>query len=97
MKNIIKYIGIFVIMLIGFYYTEKMNDVVINNSSLMLEINSKENDYKIDAIDAFIEDNYIVPGLNGKKVNVLKSYDNMKGLNTFNSSFLEFDIIRPTI
>lgn len=97
MKNLFKYIGLTSILLFSFYYTEKMSDIVINNSSLVAEINENSKDYNIEAVSAIIEDDYIIPGLNGYTVNVLKSYDNMRFLDTFNSYYLEYDTISPNI
>ena len=49
------------------------------------------------SVSAIIEDDYIIPGLNGYAVNVLKSYNNMRYLDTFNSYYLEYDKITPEI
>lgn len=97
MKNLFKYIGLTAILLFSFYYTEKMSNIVINNSSLVSEINNNSNKYKIEAVSAIIEDKYIIPGLNGYTVNVLKSYDNMKYLDAFNSYYLVYDIVNPEV
>jgi len=97
MKNLFKYMGLASILLFGFYYTEKMSNIVINNSSLVKEIQDNSEEYNVKSVSAIIEDDYIIPGLNGYSVNVLKSYDNMRFLNTFNSYYLEYDIIKPSI
>ena len=97
MKNIFKYLGIGTLLLFSFYYTEKMSNVVINNSTLVSEINNNKDDYNVESVSAIIEDDYIIPGLNGYAVNVLKSYNNMKFLDTFNSYYLEYDIVRPYV
>ena len=97
MKNLFKYVGLTAILLFSFYYTEKMSNIVINNSSLVTEINQNSKDYNVEAVSAIIEDDYIIPGLNGYSVNVLKSYDNMRFLDAFNSYYLEYDIVSPNI
>ena len=97
MKNLFKYIGLTAVLLFSFYYTEKMSNIVINNSSLVMEITDNSDDYNINAVSAVIEDDYIIPGLNGYSVNVLKSYDNMRFLDTFNAYYLAYDIISPDI
>ncbi|MBE6156385.1 MAG: hypothetical protein E7161_01390 [Firmicutes bacterium] len=97
MKNLFKYIGLTAVLLFSFYYTEKMSNIVINNSSLVTEINENSNRYKVEAVSAIIEDDYIVPGLNGYSVNVLKSYDNMRHLDTFNSYYLAYDKVSPNV
>ncbi len=97
MKYLFKYLGLGVILMFSFYYTEKMSRVVINNSSLVSLINENSKDYNVNPVSALIEDEYIIPGLNGYSVNVLKSYNNMRYLDTFNSYYLEYDKIKPNI
>lgn len=97
MKNLFKYIGLTAVLLFSFYYTEKMSKMVINNSSLVMEINENVDDYNVSSVSAIIDNDYIIPGLNGYSVNVLKSYDNMRFLDTFNSYYLEYDTITPNI
>ena len=97
MKNLFKYIGISSILLFSFYYTEKMSNVVINNSDLVSLINENSKDYNVEAVSAEIDGNYITPGLNGSHVNVLKSYNNMKMFETFNSYYLVYDKVLPLI
>lgn len=97
MKTLFKYLGLFVILIGSFYYTEKMSEIVISNNSLVTEINRISDDYKVEAVSAIIEDDYIIPGLNGYAVNVLKSYNNMRFLDTFNSYYLEYDKVTPII
>ncbi len=97
MRNLFKYMGLFAVLLFSFYYTEKMSNIVVSNNSLVSEINSVSEKYNIKAVSAVIEDNYIIPGLNGYAVNVLKSYNNMRFLDTFNSYYLEYDKVLPNV
>ncbi len=97
MKNLFKYMGIALVLLVSFYYTEKMSKIVVNNSSLVKEINKNIKEYNVASVSAIIEDEYIIPGLNGYAVNVLKSYNNMRYLDTFNSYYLEYDKITPEV
>ena len=97
MIKLFKYLGITALLLFGFYYTEKMSNIVVNNSALVSEINDNSKDYNVSAVSAIIDDDYIIPGLNGYAVNVLKSYNNMRFLDTFNSYYLEYDKVIPNI
>lgn len=97
MKKLFKYIGLSSILLCSFYYTEKMSTVVTKNNKLVMKINENKNNYSIKPVSAIIDGDYIIPGLNGYAVNVLKSYDNMKYLDTFNSYYLEYDVVKPKI
>ena len=62
-----------------------------------MEIEDNKDNCKISSVSAIIDGEYIIPGLNGYAVNVLKSYDNMRFLDKFDSYYLEYDIIKPTI
>lgn len=53
--------------------------------------------YYIDYSNATIKDNYIIPGIKGKKVNKLNSYYAMKEYGTFNENLYLFDEIKPII
>jgi len=97
MKNLFKYIGISAVLLFSFYYTEKMSNIVINNSALVMKINEQTSEYNSLPVSATIDGKYITPGLNGSSVNVIKSYNNMKFLDTFNSYYLVFDKTLPDV
>lgn len=97
MKNLFKYIGISSILLFSFYYTEKVSNLVITNSDLVSQINENSNTYNIKAVSAEIDGEYIIPGLNGSSVNVIKSYHNMKMLDVFNSYYLVYDKVLPEV
>ena len=53
----------------------------------------KENKYE----NAFIEDGYIIPGLNGVKINELDSYYQMVNENTFLENKLVFYQVKPEV
>lgn len=97
MKNIIKSIGLFSLILFSFFYSDKVMEVVKENDSLMIEIKNNINNYKIDSIDAIIEGDSIIPGISGKTINIDKSYKKMKKYNIFNESLIEYDIVKPSI
>lgn len=97
MKNIFKYIGISVIFVFSLFYTEKINDILISNSDLFNEIESNTNLYKTSYVNAQIDNDYIIPGLNGLEVDVFSSYYNMKDLKVFNENFLLYKNISPVI
>ena len=97
MKNIFKYIGISVILIFSFFYTEKINDILIVNTELFNEIENNSDKYSAKYVNAQIEDDYIIPGLNGIEVDVFSSYYNMKDLEVFNDSFLLYNEISPVI
>lgn len=97
MKGIFKYIGISSILVFSFYYTQKINDVLITNSELFNEIKMESQNYKSDYVNAIIDGDYIIPGINGLEVNVFDSYYNMKDINVFSEMYLEYDEAIPAI
>ena len=64
---------------------------------LYVSIMTVKDDYHKDAVDAVIENNYIIPGLTGVEVNVDKSFQNMQDYGYFVESDLVFDEITPTV
>ena len=67
-----------------------------NNDKLMKTLKEKQEIYNIKPVNAIITNQTIIPGINGKKINLEKSYNNMKSLNEFTESLLVFDIIKPS-
>ena len=70
--------------------------LIRENDNLMKIIKEKQNDYNIEPIDAIITKHTMIPGINGKIINLQKSYNNMKGINEFKESLLVFDEIKPS-
>ena len=97
MKKIIKFMGLFILIIFSFFYTDKVALVIRDEDSLMTEIKSVENLYLVDSVDGIINDNTIVPGLNGKKININKSYKKMREIGTFDKRFIVYDVIKPKI
>ena len=78
LKKLYKPLGLLAIMLFSFYYTERIAILMQNKSPIMQQINDVEENYIVSAVNAKVEDNYIVPGIMGRMVNKNKSYVNMK-------------------
>lgn len=97
MRNIYKYIGLFGIMIFSFYYTEKIAQMMQNKSPIMKTINEIESKYLENPVNALINEDVIIPGVKGKKINKNKSYVNMKYRGVFNEYYLVFDDIIPEV
>ena len=95
MKNIIQYIGIAVLIVFSFFYTEKTVTTIKNKDPLMIELENKKDEYSVSAIDAKIIDTMIIPGMKGCKVDVEGSYYNLKRLGEFNSNMLKYTSVKP--
>lgn len=97
MKNILKLVGLFVLMGFSFFYTDKVVEVIREEDNIMIEIQNVRDLYKIDAVSANVSGNTIIPGVNGRVVNVDKSYKEMKGIGKFNKNSLVYDVVRPSV
>ncbi len=98
MKKYLKYFIVLLFILCSFYVTEKSAIFLRSKDPIMQSIKEYSNEYNVDAVNAQIDDSYIVPGMYGKRINEIKSLMNMKSNNgTFNSLFLETNKIKPDI
>lgn len=97
MKKIIKLIGLFVLIGFSFFYTDKILEVIRQEDKIMIKINEIKDNYEISPVEAKIIDNKIIPGINGQKVNINKSYNKMQINGIFNEKLLVFDEITPNV
>ena len=97
MRKYYQYLGLALIMVFSFYYTEKIALIVLNKNPLMQEINQVKGDYEEDFVNATIEGDYIIPGINGLAVNTRESFYGMQELEAFNHYYLVFDQVKPDV
>ncbi len=96
-KKYFKYIGLISICLLSFYYTEQVALYVKNKNPIMQSIKNVSESYHTESINcSIIEDTYIIPGYNGKYVNLDKSFYNMV-TTEYNEDLLVFNQIKPNI
>ncbi len=96
-KKYFKYIGLISICLLSFYYTEQVALYVKNKNPIMQSIKNVSESYHTESINcSIIEDTYIIPGYNGKYVNLDKSFYNMV-TTEYNEELLVFNQIKPNI
>lgn len=97
MKKFIKIILFSILIIVSFYFTDQTALFVQSKDPIMQSIKeySQENNY--DAVNAIINDNYITPGMYGRRINEVKSLMNMKATGVFNSLFLVNDYVKPDI
>lgn len=77
--------------------TEKTAMVVSDMDEIMIQIKENYNKYKSESIDAVIEDNTIIPGISAKKVNIKKSYKNMKQNGYYSDKLYIYDYMKPSV
>lgn len=95
MKNILKIIGLVALISFSFFYTDKVIEVIREEDEIMIELESVKDICEIDPIDANIVANTIIPGLNGRSINIEKSYKKMKSNGIFNKNLIVYDTISP--
>ena len=97
-KKYFKYLGLIGICILSFYYTEQVALYVKNKNPIMQSIQNVSESYYRESINcSIIEDIYIIPGLNGKEINLDKSFSNMHEINTYNEEYLVFNDIKPKV
>ena len=72
----------------SFYYTEKVVDFVSMQDPIMKEILKNKDNFEIDAIDAYIDDDNIIPGVNGTVVDSKESFKKMKNMENIMRVFM---------
>ena len=97
LKKYFSYLGVFVLVCFSFFYTEKAAEIVRMNDPIMKVILQNSSYYEIEPVNAIITGDEIIPGLNGRTVNINESYSNMKKINRYQESLLVFDEVLPEI
>lgn len=97
MKKYFQIVGILTLACFSFIFTEKTALLVRDNDTLMKVIKEQSDNYIVESINASVMEDTIIPGINGKKVNNNKSYNNMKRLGEFNENLLIYDLILPEV
>ena len=95
MKKIVKFIGLITLILFSFFYTDKVTRVLKENDSLMTKIKEVKEEYKTPPQSGIINNNTIIPGINGKVINIDKSYKKMREKGIFDEDLIIYDRIIP--
>ena len=97
MKKIISSFLLLLFLILSIYFTDKYFVSLRNNDPIMKEILESNKKYKIDSIDAIIDDNTIISGKKGREVDVNKSYSKMKKYGVYNETYTILSDVSPTI
>ena len=97
LKKYISYFGILVFICFSFFYTDRAVDIVRRNDPIMKSIMSNKDNYNISSVNAIINDDEVIPGINGISVNIKESYNNMKKYNSYNEDMFIFREVLPEI
>ena len=96
-KSYLTIVGICLLTIFSFYYTNKINEFSKSKDLIMIEIMNNKDNYNKISIDALINNNYITPGSEGLEVDIDKSYNKMKKLGKYNENLYVYNIVKPTI
>lgn len=97
MKNIVKMVGLCVLIGFSFFYTDKVIEVIREEDEIMIELTSVVDIYKVLPVDASVLGNTIVPGLEGRNINIDESYKKMKSSGVFNKNLIIYDAVKPDV
>ena len=89
MKKFFEYIGIIVLIVFSFIYTDKIVEMVNKNDPIMVSINNYAHENDRECIEGTITSDGIILGYSGIKVDVEESYRNMKGFG-YDENKIEF-------
>ncbi len=96
-KKYISYLGVLVFASFSFFYTDRAVDIVRRNDPIMKSIISNKDNYNIASVSAYIDNDEMIPGINGISVNVKESYKNMKKYNNYDENMYVFEEVAPEI
>lgn len=97
MKKAIEYIGILCLFCFSLFYTDKAVSAVRNLDPIMVQIKEDAKNYDKSSMNAAINKDEIIPGVNGCVVNVNRSYERMKEVNIYNSKLLQYEEVKPSV
>lgn len=95
MKKAFKYFGIITLICFSFFYTDKVMMVVSEIDPLKIQITNIKDSLKLSVNEAIVTSDTIIPGTNGREVNIDKSYKQMKKSDIFNINLIKYDVITP--
>ena len=93
----LKYLGMLSLLCFSFFYTEKIAKFMRQKDPLYVSIETMKDDYKEDYVNAIIEDDYIIPGLMGKEIDVEKSFQKMQNYGYFIEDSIVYENKEPKI
>jgi len=94
MKKNISYLFLFLFSFFSFFVTIKTTAFIKQADVIWQHIEENEDDYNIEQVDGIILDDMFIPGTNGLKVDVNKSYNNMKRIGFFNDKLLIYEDVK---
>jgi len=95
--KVFRLIGILGLLVFSFYLTDFVTELAISSNPLYKTIKNNSDNYSSKYVNATIDNNTIIPGIKGKKINEVESFLNMKDFGEFNKNYLIYDFVKPEI
>ena len=95
MRKLFEYIGLITLMCFSFFITEKTTMIAKNMDNIMVEIKSNYQKFEFQPKDATINNDEIIPGICEKKVNINKSYNEMKKIGMYDEKLYQYNYQNP--
>ena len=96
MKNIIKTISLLSLVCFSFFYTDKVINMINKKDPLMIKIETIKEKCEVKPVNAVLNEDTIVPGISGRQIDVLKSYEEMKSSGIFREELLVYKSLYPS-
>lgn len=95
MYKFFRNIGLISFILACFLYTNKLVTVVKEYDEIMVQIKEKEKNYEINTVEAIIDEDTIIPGICGKKIDINSSYSKMRQYGKYEEKLLQYKYVDP--
>ena len=97
LKKLIQFVGLCCFIFFCFFYTDRVMDVLREEDRIMVELKNIFDVVHMDAVDAVIINDTIIPGINGRTINMDKSYKAMKRAGFFSQDKIVYDVLQPDV
>ena len=97
LKKIYPVILTLLLIYFSFYYTNKVVGLIKSKDPIMVKIEKEKGSYEVKAINAKADSKNVIPGKNGKVVNVNESFKKMKSYGEYNEELYVFEEVEPTV
>ena len=97
MKKIFQVIGIVILTIFSFIYTNKVIELSNKKDPLMIKLKEEKSSLQTKPVNAVISKGEMLVGKSGKEIDINASYEKMKQTNSYNKALLEYIDIKPSI
>lgn len=97
MREKLRMLGLVSLLCVSFYLTSNLAIIMKQQDPVYQSILVLKEDYEQQAIDAIVFDDYIIPGYNGKTLDLEKSYKNMHHQNALEQNKLVYEEMSPKV